>query len=29
MFGGFPGTELGRFLTTNTGDVMELSGEPV
>jgi glyoxylase-like metal-dependent hydrolase (beta-lactamase superfamily II) len=28
-FGGFPGKELGRFLTTDTGEVMELSGEPV
>jgi glyoxylase-like metal-dependent hydrolase (beta-lactamase superfamily II) len=28
-FGNFPGSELGKFMTTNTGDVMELSGEPV
>jgi len=28
-FGSFPGTELGRYLRTDTGDVMELSGEPV
>ncbi len=29
VFGSFPGTELGRFLTTDGGNVMELSGEPV
>jgi glyoxylase-like metal-dependent hydrolase (beta-lactamase superfamily II) len=29
QFGDFPGKELGRFLTTDTGDVMEFSGEPV
>jgi glyoxylase-like metal-dependent hydrolase (beta-lactamase superfamily II) len=29
MFGGFPGTELGKFLSTDTGEVMEFSGEPV
>lgn len=28
-FGSFPGTELGRYLRTDTGDVLELSGEPV
>jgi glyoxylase-like metal-dependent hydrolase (beta-lactamase superfamily II) len=28
-FGSFPGSELGKFLRTNTGEVMELSGEPV
>ena len=28
-FGSFPGTELGQFLHTNTGEVMELSGEAV
>jgi glyoxylase-like metal-dependent hydrolase (beta-lactamase superfamily II) len=27
-FGSFPGAELGRFLTTGTGEVMELSSEP-
>ncbi len=26
-FGGFPGTELGRYLNTDGGDVLELSGE--
>jgi hydroxyacylglutathione hydrolase len=29
QFGAFPGKELGRFLTTDTGEVMELSGEAV
>ncbi len=28
-FGSFPGAELHRFLTTVSGEVMELSGEPV
>jgi glyoxylase-like metal-dependent hydrolase (beta-lactamase superfamily II) len=28
-FGSFPGSELGKFLRTSTGDVMEWSGEPV
>jgi len=28
-FGSFPGSELGKFLTTDTGEVMALSGEPV
>jgi len=28
-FGSFPGSELGKFLYTDTGDVLELSGEPV
>ena len=28
-FGSFPGSELGRFLRTDTGEVMALSGEPV
>ena len=28
-FGSFPGSELGKFLRTNTGEVLELSGEPV
>ena len=28
-FGSFPGSELHRFLATSSGDVMELSGEPV
>ncbi len=28
-FGSFPGSELHRFLATTSGDVMELSGEPV
>ena len=28
-FGHFPGSELGKFMTTNTGEVMALSGEPV
>ena len=27
-FGSFPASELGRFLTTGTGEVLELSGEP-
>jgi len=27
QFGSFPGTELGRFLTTDGGEVLELSGE--
>jgi hydroxyacylglutathione hydrolase len=29
VFGSFPGTELGQYLNTNTGQVMALSGEPV
>ena len=29
VFGSFPGTELGRYLTTDGGQVMALSGEPV
>lgn len=29
VFGSFPGTELGQFLTTDSGEVMALSGEPV
>lgn len=29
VFGSFPGSELGDFTRTNTGEVMELSGEPV
>jgi len=29
VFGSFPGTELGRFLTTEGGEVMAFSGEPV
>ncbi|HWA26179.1 MAG TPA: MBL fold metallo-hydrolase [Lacunisphaera sp.] len=29
VFGSFPGTELGRFLSTSGGEVMELSGEAV
>ena len=28
-FGSFPGAQLGRFLTTGTGKVMQLAGEPV
>jgi glyoxylase-like metal-dependent hydrolase (beta-lactamase superfamily II) len=28
-FGSFPGSELGRFLSTDGGEVLELSGEPV
>lgn len=28
-FGSFPGSELGRFLTTDGGELLELSGEPV
>ncbi len=28
-FGSFPGSELHRFLSTSSGEVMELSGEPV
>lgn len=28
-FGGFPGSELGRFLATDGGALLELSGEPV
>ncbi len=28
-FGSFPGSELGRFLSTPGGEVLELSGEPV
>ncbi len=28
-FGSFPGSELQRFLSTSSGEVMELSGEPV
>ncbi len=29
VFGSFPGTELGQYLTTEGGEVMALSGEPV
>jgi len=29
VFGSFPGTELGQYLTTDSGEVMALSGEPV
>ena len=29
VFGSFPGTELGRFLRTDSGEVMEFSGETV
>lgn len=29
VFGSFPGTELGRYLRTDAGQVMALSGEPV
>ncbi len=29
IFGSFPGSELQRFLATTSGQVMELSGEPV
>jgi glyoxylase-like metal-dependent hydrolase (beta-lactamase superfamily II) len=29
QFGSFPGSELGRYLTTDGNEVMELSGEPV
>lgn len=29
VFGSFPGTELGRYLSTDGGQVMALSGEPV
>jgi len=29
VFGSFPGSELGEFLRADTGDVMQLSGEPV
>ncbi len=29
VFGCFPGTELGRYLSTDSGQVMALSGEPV
>ena len=29
VFGSFPGTELGQFLTTEGGEVLALSGEPV
>jgi glyoxylase-like metal-dependent hydrolase (beta-lactamase superfamily II) len=29
VFGSFPGAELGQFLTTDGGEVMALSGEPV
>lgn len=29
QFGSFPGSELGRYLSTDGGQVMELSGEPV
>jgi hydroxyacylglutathione hydrolase len=29
VFGSFPGSELGNFLRTDSGQVMELSGEPV
>lgn len=28
-FGGFPGTELGRYLNTDGGEALEFSGEPV
>ena len=28
-FGSFPGSELGRYLTTDDGEVLELSGETV
>jgi hydroxyacylglutathione hydrolase len=28
-FGGFPGTELGRYLNTDGGEAFEFSGEPV
>lgn len=28
-FGSFPGTELGRYLSTDNGEVLELTGEPV
>ena len=28
-FGSFPGAQLGRFLTTGTGKMMQLAGEPV
>ena len=28
-FGSFPGTELGRYLSTDAGETLELSGEPV
>jgi hydroxyacylglutathione hydrolase len=29
VFGSFPGSELGRYLRTDSGEVMALSGEPV
>lgn len=29
VFGSFPGTELGQYLRTDSGEVMALSGEPV
>jgi glyoxylase-like metal-dependent hydrolase (beta-lactamase superfamily II) len=29
MFGSFPGTELGQYLSTDGGEVLELSGRPV
>lgn len=29
VFGSFPGSQLGDFLRTDSGEVMELSGEPV
>ena len=29
VYGSFPGTELGQYLTTDSGEVMALSGEPV
>lgn len=29
VFGSFPGTELGQYLTTDDGEVLALSGEPV
>ena len=29
VFGSFPGTELGQYLSTDRGGVMQLSGEPV
>jgi glyoxylase-like metal-dependent hydrolase (beta-lactamase superfamily II) len=29
QFGNFPGSQLGRFMNTSSGEVLELSGEPV
>ncbi len=29
VFGSFPGSQLGDFLRTDSGEVMALSGEPV